>query len=42
MTPEFETNTDKLIVECDHRLLPIFQNLFKNMRLYYRSNAGKQ
>ena len=33
MIPELETNTDKLIVECDHRLLPIFQRSFsKNIK----------
>ena len=33
MIPELESNTDKLIVECDHRLLPLFQRSFsKNIK----------
>ena len=30
MIPELEVNSEKLIVECDHRLLPIFQRSFSN------------
>lgn len=33
MIPELETCSDKLLVECDHRLLPIFQRSFsKNIK----------
>ena len=33
MIPELELNAEKLIVECDHRLLPIFQRSFsKNIK----------
>ena len=39
MIPELDACSDKLIVECDHRLLPIFQRSFSKNIKYITDRA---